>query len=139
MKIGSAFPSKYLKAGDIPEGKFIKLRVDRVETQNVGRDDEPEDKPVLFFAGKEKGMVLNRTNANVISDVYGEETDDWTGRSVEVYRTQVPFQGKMVDSLRVRVDKNWARETPIPAKPAKVAVTSPISEEEEFDPDSIPF
>ncbi len=139
MKIGTAFPSKFLKAGDLPDGKFIKLRIDRVTTENVGRDDQPEDKPVLYFVGKEKGMVLNRTNANCIADVYGEETNDWSGRTIEVYRTQVAFQGKMVDSLRVRVDKAWAREMPLPARPAKAPPTNPISEESEFAEEEIPF
>jgi hypothetical protein len=140
MKIGSAFPSKYLKATDIPAGRFVKLRVDRVTMENVGGDQSPEDKPVLYFQGKEKGMVLNRTNAGTVADVYGDDTDDWHGRTVEVYQTQVQFQGKMVDSLRIRVDKAWARETPIPAAPAKAAPPqNPIGETSEFAEEEIPF
>jgi hypothetical protein len=119
MKMSSAFPSKYIKAADIPSGKFVKLRIDRAESENVGGDQNPEDKPVLYFIGKDKGMVLNRTNANTIIDVYGDDTDTWHGRYVEVYQTQVAFQGKMVDSLRIRVDKAWGREMPVPAPAPK--------------------
>src|SRR5687768_16485282 len=109
MRIGQAYPSKYLKASDIPDGQFVPVTIDRVECEDVsGGDGEGETKPVIYFAGKTKGMVLNKTNANVIAGVYGDETDDWTGKKILLYQTEVEFGGKMVPALRVKVKKGGA-------------------------------
>jgi hypothetical protein len=99
MKIGQAFPSKYVKTSDLG-GKRVTVKIDRVEIEDVGGD---EDKPVLYFQGRGKAMVLNVTNANMISSVYGEETGDWHGREIELRPEKTTFQGKVVDCIRVHV------------------------------------
>ncbi len=98
MNINNAFPSDYLKASDL-QGRKIKVVIDRVEMKKLGDDT----KPVVYFQGKEKGMALNRTNGMTIAAVYGPETAGWTGKPIYLYSAKVPFQGQMVDSLRVEV------------------------------------
>ena len=116
MNIGAAFPSKYVRAADLPDGKFITVTIDRVETDNVAGNGEPEEcKPILFFAGKEKGLVLNKTNANTIAGAYGQETDDWLGKPVLIYATETQYGGKMVPCVRVKIPKGDARPTARPA------------------------
>lgn len=58
MRISSAFPSKYIKSTDL-QGKQVKAVMSHVETESIGDDD----RPVLYFQNKEKGLVLNKTNA----------------------------------------------------------------------------
>lgn len=97
MRIGEAFPGSYLKASDLG-GKRIGVTIDAVHIENIGSDN----KPVLYFQGKEKGLVLNKTNANMISEIVGsDETDEWQGHRVALYPTKVDFQGKRVDAIRV--------------------------------------
>src|SRR6266498_2774737 len=97
MNIMSAFPSKYLKASDIPDGQFVPVIMERVEIENVAGNDDPNDeKPVLYFTGKTKGFVLNKTNANAIAAGYGEQTPGWTGQQILLYRTETAFQGKQM-------------------------------------------
>jgi hypothetical protein len=57
---------------------------------------------VLFFREEEKGLVLNKTNTTIIAKLYGDDTDDWVGKPVTLYATEVQFQGDMVDAIRVR-------------------------------------
>lgn len=106
MKIGAAFPSTYLKAADL-QGQKFQVQIAAMKVENVGRDDKPEHKPVLFFSyqGKqaEKGLVLNKTNADSISMDLGDETDNWIGHTLELFTMRVPFNGQMVDSIRCRV------------------------------------
>jgi hypothetical protein len=102
VKIGSAFPSKYLKAGDLA-GKTVSVSIAKVQIEDVGGVDNEEDKPVLYFVGKSKGIVLNRTNAMAIAAKYGDDTDNWTDKPLEVYPDQTLFQGRMVDCIRMRV------------------------------------
>lgn len=102
MHIDSAFPSKYLKQADL-NGRAVRVTIDRVEIEDVGDGDR---KAVIYFQDKEKGLALNRINADTISSSYGQETDDWTGRLIELYADpNVYYGGKKVGGLRVRVPR----------------------------------
>jgi hypothetical protein len=102
VKIGQAFPSKYIKATDLA-GKEFTLTIGVVKIEDVGGPGNEEDRPVLYFEGKTKGVVLNRTNATSISSKYGDDTDMWLGKPVIIYPDTVMFQGKMVDCIRMRI------------------------------------
>jgi len=98
VNINQAFPSNFLKAADLA-GKKVTLRVDSVVMEDIG-DGE---KPVMHFMGKDKGLVLNKTNAGTISSAYGPDTDNWYGKEVKLYPTKVSYQGQMVDAIRVEI------------------------------------
>jgi len=99
MNINDVYPSKYLKASDL-QGKEITVTMDRVEEESVGQDGDT--KPVLYFQGKQKGIVLNKTNSNNIMGAYGAETDNWSGKQIVLYSTYVDFAGKSVEAIRCR-------------------------------------
>ena len=99
MKIGQAFPSKWLKAADL-SGKEYTMTMQRVGMETIG--DDHEEKPVLYFQGAQKGLMLNKTNAEAIAIVYGDETEQWTGKQVVVYPDITQYQGRRVDCIRVR-------------------------------------
>ena len=98
MKIGEAFPSKFLKPADLG-GKAHLVRITLVKQEQIGADV----KLVVYFHGKAKGLVLNVTNGRAIAAKYTEETDSWGGSEVELYPDRVAFNGQMVDSIRVRI------------------------------------
>ena len=50
--------------------------------ETVGR--EREDKPVLYFAEYTKGVILNKTNADAVAAVFGDEEDDWPGHKLQL-------------------------------------------------------
>ncbi len=97
MRMSQAFPTKYIKAEDIGNHRPTVIIAD-VKMEDVG---DNEMKPVVYFHGKEKGMVLNKTNAEMIAHLYGDETDAWRGQSVDLYTTMVQFQGRPTLGLRV--------------------------------------
>tara|TARA_Y100000310_G_scaffold261327_1_gene270624 strand:- start:4532 stop:4924 length:393 start_codon:yes stop_codon:yes gene_type:complete len=113
MNITTAFPSKYLRAADL-QGKREPVVMDRVLVETVGSGTDVEDRPVLYFAQKDKGIVLNKTNANTISDAYGAETDTWEGKTVVLFPSRVAFSGKMVDCIRIDIPAAPPAETPAP-------------------------
>jgi hypothetical protein len=126
MNIDSAFPSNYLKASDLGDKSPV-VTIDRIEVEPIGRDKEM--KPVLYFQGKEKGVVLNKTNAKKIAELTGsKDTDDWAGCQIRLYASQTEFAGEMVECIRV---KGAAAAV---AKPK--AKPEPVAEVEE---DEIPF
>jgi hypothetical protein len=112
MNINEQFTSKYLKASDL-QGRDVTVKMGRVEQEKVGDDM----KLVLYFQGKERGMIINKTNANSIADVYGGETNDWYGQAIILFEQMVDFQGKRVPGLRVRAPR---RETaPVRSSPQR--------------------
>lgn len=98
MDIRSAFPGKNLKAADLG-GKTKIVTIESVSMQQVGDDH----KPVMQFSDCDQGLVLNLTNSNTISDIFGADTDEWAGGRLELYETQVQFGAKMVSAIRVRM------------------------------------
>jgi hypothetical protein len=100
MNIDQAFPSKYLRASDFG-GKQPIYTIERVEFEAVGQ--QREMKPVIYFEGIEKGMVLNKTNAKNICNLVGTfETDEWRGFRIRLYSANVEFQGETMESIRVK-------------------------------------
>lgn len=132
MRIDAAFPSKYLKAADLQDRK-VTVAMSRVELEDIG-DGDP--KAVLYFQGKEKGLVLNRTNANMIETLYGPETDDWVGQQITLYPATTDFRGKTVPCIRVSAAPPSKKtvEQP-PAQPKKET----LPHYDPDDPNSIPF
>jgi hypothetical protein len=122
MRMSSAFPSNYLRAADL-QGRNVTVTIDRVAMEDIGGDH----KPVLYFRGKEKGMVLNKTNGNNISAAYGDETDDWADgersrRRYSVLRTAMQdaavISGSLVDAKNVNTHKVMRLIIDVPAENA---------------------
>ena len=118
MRVSEAFPSNsnFLKASDL-QGRQLAVTMSTVQREKIG--NEPDLKHVLYFQGKEKGLVLNITNANMIADLYGEEMDSWPGGEIILYEAMVQFQGKMVPAIRVRA---VPRKAPVAQKPTTAEI-----------------
>jgi hypothetical protein len=99
--IDDAFPSKYLKASDLPEEGTVTFTIEKIEIEEIGR--EKQHKPVIYFEEEDsKAMVANKTNCNTIAKVTGSRTfDDWIGKKINLYRAEVEFNGEMMESIRV--------------------------------------
>lgn len=111
MKLSDAYPGKYLKSGDLPEEGNQTAVIENVKVEEIGANKE--EKPVVHFSNLDKGMVLNKTNWKTIARALGsEDTDDWIGKTISLYRAEVEFQGEMVEAIRVRL--KTVKTAPIP-------------------------
>lgn len=130
MKTSSAFPSNYLRASDLG-GREVSVTISHVNSEPVGR--QREMKLIVYFEGKEKGIVLNKTNCKTIEQLAGsDETEDWPGTRVVLFAKEVEFQGDMVEAIRIKaptVARRQAAPAPPPPPPAR----------EPGDDDDIPF
>lgn len=98
--IDDAFPSKYLKASDLPEEGTVTFTIEKIEIEEIGR--EKQHKPVIYFEEDTRALVANKTNCNTIAKVTGSRVfDDWIGKRINLYRTEVEFSGEMVESIRI--------------------------------------
>lgn len=104
MELANIFPSKYIKATDL-QGREATVTIERAEIETLGDDR----KLVLYFKGKEKGLVTNRTNADRIAHMYGTNTDNWIGQPIVLFCDMVNFQGRVVEAIRVRAPARHTR------------------------------
>lgn len=118
--------SNYLKSADLG-GHEPTVTITSCEMESMPGGDET--KPVLKFYGKDKGLVLNKTNSEMIADAYGYDTTAWVGKIVTLFSIKVNFQGNMVDGLRVR----------IPAAQPQAAPAAPSQSAPPAEDDEIPF
>lgn len=124
MNIHGCFPSHYIKADLLKPNQEIPLVIREIKLEEV---DDGVSKPVMYFADKRAGLVLNRTNSNTLADVWGAETDDWIGKEIILFRSMTEYQGRRIACLRLRHP-----EPPQPEPPATDA-------EEPQPGDEIPF
>jgi len=132
MKISEEMPSKYLKAADL-QGREVKVIMANVEREKIGDDT----KLVLYFKGKDRGVVLNKTNAFTISEAYGDDTDDWYDQEIILLSVMVDFQGKVGPAIRMRAPT--ARDRKPKADPISSGPPAGHPANEPLDDDAIPF
>lgn len=100
MKTSDAFPSNYLKASDLA-GRIVPVTISHIKPEPVG--PKREMKLIVYFEGKDKGLVLNKTNCKMIERLAGsDETDDWPGTRIALKTAEVEFQGGLVEAIRVQ-------------------------------------
>lgn len=129
-KVSEMNPSKYLKAeADCvdPDGDpaDLHLTITEVRQETVGMGAQADKKWVLYFKEVDKGLVLNKTNTKAIAKLHGDDTDDWEGKRITLYQTEVEYQGETMLGIRVRLTAPKAKGKPgknAPA-PAPLAVT----------------
>jgi hypothetical protein len=124
VNINKVFTSKFIRAADIDEmadenTQTAIVTIDRVEMAEVGQDQQ--EKPVIYFKGIDPGLVLNKTNSATLAKLLGYETDDWAGKSIGLFTTEVDYAGQQVLAVRVRLK--------LPKAPKKAAIV----EEEEIE------
>ena len=97
MKMSEQFAGNYFKATDLPQPRIL-----TIETVLQAKMPEGDTKPALRFVGESQQLVLNKTNAFICVEMFGDESIAWQGRQVELYSTQTSFSGRMVPCIRVR-------------------------------------
>jgi hypothetical protein len=96
VSISSFFPRRYIAADDLKNLPAV-LKISYVQEEDVGQDR----KPVLYFMGIQKGLVLNKTNARALAVAFGDETDSWSERPVTLREVVVDYRGTPTRTTRV--------------------------------------
>ncbi len=112
------FPSKYIRSVDMSESEV--MTIDNVIIEEIGQDNIPG--PVVYFKGNQLGLILNKTNAKKLKELFSPETDNWKGKQIDLYRSVTTYMGEEVDCLRIRPvevlsqagDPPWDAEHAVP-------------------------
>lgn len=125
VKTSQMVQSKFLKKDDFPQPEVLSIR--GVSLEEVGRNEE---RWVLYFNERTKGIVLNVTKIKQLEAAYGDDTDHWVGKKVKVEHDPTVMMGtQVVGGIKFTLPRN-AQPAPKPA-PAPAAADG-------FD-DEIPF
>jgi hypothetical protein len=118
-KISDIYSGDYVSAGELPDGRRIAAVIQFAGVELIGSEQQ-QKKVVLTLAATDgrpwpRKMILNKTNAGVLASVCGDETAAWTGRTIEVWKEPVSFQGKIVSGIKLA-----------PAVPAMTSTAIPM-------------
>lgn len=117
MNINSIFPSKYFRAQDL-EGKSLTVTIIDFEVAEL----EDGRKPILSFENQPQRLILNKSNATAIANAFGQETNSWIGRQIQITTAFVTFMGKTTLGLKV-----YPLSTP-PSQATQKSKNEPVEE-----------
>jgi hypothetical protein len=105
VKVSSIYSSPYLAAGDLGSvGPRRSAIIRNVRQEVIGIDREVKLTLTLAnTAGQQwpKRIVLNKGNAQRLQAAFGDATDAWLGKEVEIWAEETSFQGKTVAGIRL--------------------------------------
>lgn len=73
-------------------------------------------------------MPLNKTNGKVLAKAFGDDSRDWVGHDIVIYKSTTEFQGDIVPCLRIRTANDKGKPTSAPKPPTRPTSTSKIHE-----------
>jgi hypothetical protein len=94
--LDDAFPNRYLRSPDV-EGKRFTATLRQVDYEKMS---DGKEKPVAYFKGMKKGVVLNKTKASFLAHVAKSRSfDDWIGLSVDICGGTTQLRGDTVSCI----------------------------------------
>lgn len=93
----------YLGAWDFEQGKDMIVQIKDVVKEIVQGPRGRDELYVLYFEGGVKPMILNNKNKeNIAKATKHDFYDEWVGKKIQLYVTQVIAFGETTDAIRVR-------------------------------------
>ena len=94
---------RFLSAEELT--RDVTVRIEKVVQEEAFNGREKEAVVVLMFAGKDKGVICNKTNAKTISKIAGSPNfEDWKGVDITLTTQTVSAFGQQVQAIRVKQD-----------------------------------
>lgn len=95
---------KYLGAWHLPAGKDSVVEIESVTGGVLESGTVKTKKPILRLRGKRLLFALNKTNAKTIARLYGQDVEQWAGKSIALYigETRDPDGGGKCACIRIR-------------------------------------
>lgn len=131
MDMRTVHPSPWFGAGDF-DGVGKELTIGQVMMQQVGA----EYKPVIYFQGQEKALVINPTNNKLIIAMLGWDSNDWIGQKIVLFSYSAMFNGQP----QLRIGVRQADGVAPPATPERGSRHMQMAQAQRKDmDDEVPF
>lgn len=96
--------SRFFKAADLKDGPKT-LKIKSVTVENIAQEGQAANKKIVAkFEDEDKALVINKTNYELIADVFeSEDTDDWVGGTIVLwFDKSVTHMGERKGGVRVK-------------------------------------
>jgi hypothetical protein len=126
VNISAIYTGTYLNAAELPLNKRQTLVIHGATLEVIGQDDGKNQKVVLSLVTPKgiactKDVVLNKSNAITLASAYGDDTDNWIGKPIEIWAENVFFRGQMVPGIKIRPAPGGdGAQMPVPVPSADV-------------------
>ena len=96
------FQSDYLTAAEFGK-RTPTFTIGAIKKMDLPNPDtgEMRSKGVIYFREIKRGLVLNRSNGQLIAAMFGNETDNWIGKGVTLHAEEVQVGTKKDLGIRV--------------------------------------
>lgn len=95
------FDYRFLSAEELI--KDAKVTIKSIVTEEAFNGKTKEDVMAIYFEGKEKSIICNRTNAKRIAKLAGSpNVEDWIGLEVTLTTETVSAFGQMMAAIRIK-------------------------------------
>ena len=89
----------YLKAAHLKTA-IVPATIERIEFQTVHpRPGQEEIKPVMYFVGKQKGLILTSTNQDFLRATFGDDITASYGKPITLRAVRKTIAGRGVDTI----------------------------------------
>ena len=102
FNMAEAVSGEYMTKNDVTTTGMT-ATIAGITQEKVGQ--EQEDKYALHFTGGFlKPMVLNKTNINILRALYGDNSDGWVGKQINVFNDPtISYGGQITGGVRLRM------------------------------------
>lgn len=100
MKMSDFINSNYIKGGDLEPNVLIEAVIADVKRKEFQANGETETKAVVAFEDGRQ-VTLNQTRLKALIGAWGQNSDNWTGKTVIISRGLAPFKGDIVPSVKL--------------------------------------
>lgn len=131
MDMSNVYPSRFFSPADF-DGTGKVFTIGNVMMEQV----MAEFKPVMYFKGQEKALVINPTNNKILMGLpgFGKESNNWVGKEIVLFSYHAMFNGQ--PQMRLGVRGNISGATPATPTPIKEYPSVPLKDEMN---DEMPF
>jgi hypothetical protein len=96
MNVNEMYRSDYMKADSL-NGQAFCFTITDCSAEKA----EGDERLVLAFFEVSSLMILDRTNTNMLAELYGPETSEWIGKVIKLAPSTTLFLGQVVKYVRI--------------------------------------
>jgi hypothetical protein len=96
MNVHEMYRSDYMKADSL-NGQAFCFTITDCSAEKA----EGDERLVLAFFEVSSLMILDRTNTNMLAELYGPETSEWIGKVIKLAPSTTLFLGQVVKYVRI--------------------------------------
>jgi hypothetical protein len=105
-KVSETYAGAYVTGAELQPLGLRRSALIHQAVQEVVGQENATPKIVLDLVSKQgqpwpRRVVLNKTNALQLAAAFGDDTDDWVGKTVEIWGEMVMFKGKATPGIRL--------------------------------------